>query len=392
MFETLFGAEMPLAMRFFIAFVIVLALIGAFFWVMRRFGAERLGSAGNRGRQPRLAVIDAAPVDGRRRLVLIRRDNVEHLLMIGGPSDVVVEANIVRAAAAQRDMPVPRTPAAADTLPRPVPLADGTLWPLQPEPVPTPARPPRAVEEAQWTAEPEPAPPPPVEVPARRPDPMARLQRGQDSTLAGLGGEPMVRHAPDIGSIRPAPMIERAPERPAERIPAAERSPDRASAVERAPPGQRMPAAERTIGRAPVPERPPVAERPPTAERPPVAERAPAAERPPTIERTPAPVSATLAAPPAEPPPAGPVPAEPLSPIADENLTEMAQRLEAALRRPMVAEPRPDSRTRPASEPAPAASAEVAPAAPEPRAKPKSLYDSLEQEMASLLGRPAGKP
>jgi hypothetical protein len=33
----------------------------------------------------RLAVIDAASVDGRRRLILIRRDNVERLLMIGGP-------------------------------------------------------------------------------------------------------------------------------------------------------------------------------------------------------------------------------------------------------------------------------------------------------------------
>ena len=46
-------------------------------------------------------MIDAAAVDGRRRLVLIRRDNVEHLLMIGGPTDVVVEPNIVRAAGAR---------------------------------------------------------------------------------------------------------------------------------------------------------------------------------------------------------------------------------------------------------------------------------------------------
>ena len=53
-------------------------------------------------------VIDAATVDGRRRLVLIRRDNVEHLLIIGGPTDVVVEQNIVRATAAQRDAPPAR--------------------------------------------------------------------------------------------------------------------------------------------------------------------------------------------------------------------------------------------------------------------------------------------
>ena len=102
MFETLFGSEMPLAAKFFIAFVVVLALIGLTAWLVRRFGANRLGG-GARGRQPRLAVIDAATVDGRRRLVLIRRDNVEHLLMIGGPTDVVVEPNIVRATAGARD-------------------------------------------------------------------------------------------------------------------------------------------------------------------------------------------------------------------------------------------------------------------------------------------------
>ncbi len=39
--------------------------------------------------------MDAAAVDSRRKLVLIRRDDVEHLLLIGGPTDVVVEQNIV---------------------------------------------------------------------------------------------------------------------------------------------------------------------------------------------------------------------------------------------------------------------------------------------------------
>ena len=100
MFESLFGSEMPLAARFFIAFLIVLALIGLTAWLVRRFGSSRLGTA-TRGRQPRLAVIDAATVDGRRRLVLIRRDNIEHLLMIGGPTDLVVEPNIVRAVSAR---------------------------------------------------------------------------------------------------------------------------------------------------------------------------------------------------------------------------------------------------------------------------------------------------
>ena len=56
----LFGTEMPLAAKFFIAFAVVLALIGLTAWLVRRFGANRLGGAGARGRQPRLAVIDAA--------------------------------------------------------------------------------------------------------------------------------------------------------------------------------------------------------------------------------------------------------------------------------------------------------------------------------------------
>ena len=61
-------------------------------------GALRVAVIGGgcSGLQYKLAVIDAAAVDGRRRLVLVRRDNIEHLLMIGGPSDIVVESNSVR--------------------------------------------------------------------------------------------------------------------------------------------------------------------------------------------------------------------------------------------------------------------------------------------------------
>lgn len=50
---------------------------------------------GGKNRQPRLAVLDAAAIDTRRRLVLVRRDDVEHLIMIGGPTDLVVESRIV---------------------------------------------------------------------------------------------------------------------------------------------------------------------------------------------------------------------------------------------------------------------------------------------------------
>src|SRR5208282_1441310 len=134
MFETLFGAEMPLAVRFFLAFLISLGLIGATAWAVRRFGTGRLGGASTRAREPRLVVVDHASVDESRQLILVRRDNVEHLLMIGGRTDVVVEANIVRAASAAREVMLPRPP-------RAIPLPESGLWPLLPEPVASPPRP-----------------------------------------------------------------------------------------------------------------------------------------------------------------------------------------------------------------------------------------------------------
>lgn len=44
--------------------------------------------------EKRLQVLEQTSVDSRRRLILIRRDNVEHLIMTGGPVDVVVETGI----------------------------------------------------------------------------------------------------------------------------------------------------------------------------------------------------------------------------------------------------------------------------------------------------------
>jgi len=86
---------------------------------------------------------------------------------------------------------------------------------------------------------------------------------------------------------------------------------------------------------------------------------------------------------PAAPPP--PPSAPPMS-SADQNLAEMAQRLEAALRRPPgeafappVAPEPPVARAAPRNEP---------PAPPPAPAPAKSGFDNLEDEMASLLGRP----
>jgi flagellar protein FliO/FliZ len=316
MFESLFGSEMPLAARFFIAFLIVLALIGLTAWLVRRFGSSRLGTT-TRGRQPRLAVIDAATVDGRRRLVLIRRDNIEHLLMIGGPSDLVVESNIVRAIAA-REAREPLRPAPPEHPPRPAAAVDNG-WPLQPVGEPAAAQPP-----------PRPFRPLPAEEP-------------------WLSGEPG-------GRGRPAESLPPRPE-PVQRVPTPPPEPPANQADHNlAEMAQQLEAALR---------------RAPTSEgRPPVTD----------------PVAAQMSG----------------------NVTARAPSRDLRARVEPKFEPKPDSKSEPKAEakfeskfeskfepkfePKVEPKADAKPEPREPAATPgKNLYENLEEEMASLLGRPPGK-
>lgn len=78
----------------------------------------------------RVAVIYAIAVDRSRSVVLVRRDNIEHLLIIGGRTDMVVEPNIVR--------PTTREPA-RPAAPRPALRATKSPNRLLPSEVPTPS-------------------------------------------------------------------------------------------------------------------------------------------------------------------------------------------------------------------------------------------------------------
>lgn len=75
-----------------IAFGALLVLLGLFWYGARAFsGGSRIGKM--RPNQ-RIGVIESAVVDGNRRLVLVRRDDTEHLLMLGSHGDLVIESNI----------------------------------------------------------------------------------------------------------------------------------------------------------------------------------------------------------------------------------------------------------------------------------------------------------
>jgi hypothetical protein len=78
-----------------LAFLAAVVLISVIFRLV--FGRKLRLPRNGKARLPRLGTVDAFDLDRQRQLVIIRRDNVEHLLMIGGPNDLVIESQIIRA-------------------------------------------------------------------------------------------------------------------------------------------------------------------------------------------------------------------------------------------------------------------------------------------------------
>lgn len=60
------------------------------------FGGRLRLPHNGRTRPARLGIVDAFTLDGKRQLVIVRRDNFEHLLMIGGRNDLVIESQFIR--------------------------------------------------------------------------------------------------------------------------------------------------------------------------------------------------------------------------------------------------------------------------------------------------------
>lgn len=86
-----------------LAFVVALIVVGALLWRNYMDGARPVSGFFRPRQEPRLDIVAQANVDGRRRLVLIRRDETEHLIMTGGPVDVVIETGIVGARPVEQD-------------------------------------------------------------------------------------------------------------------------------------------------------------------------------------------------------------------------------------------------------------------------------------------------
>jgi flagellar protein FliO/FliZ len=90
---SLFGGSAGTLLNAAFALGIVLVLIVLGLWLLKVL--TRAGETMGRGREKRLQVVDTATVDGKRKVMIIRRDNVEHVVMTGGPADLVIETGIV---------------------------------------------------------------------------------------------------------------------------------------------------------------------------------------------------------------------------------------------------------------------------------------------------------
>lgn len=93
-------------LRFVLALAFVLGLIGVLALLAKRFNLG-FPTPMKTGKGRRIRVIEVQPLDARRRLVLLRRDAVEHLVLIGPGQDLVIERGIPAPPEAGDPAPLP---------------------------------------------------------------------------------------------------------------------------------------------------------------------------------------------------------------------------------------------------------------------------------------------
>jgi flagellar biogenesis protein FliO len=77
--------------RALLSLVLVLGLIAGAGYLVRRFGVQG-GLVMKRGARRRLGIVEQLTLDNRRRLVLVKKDDMEHLLLVGGGADLLIES------------------------------------------------------------------------------------------------------------------------------------------------------------------------------------------------------------------------------------------------------------------------------------------------------------
>lgn len=195
-FENLVGPNLATPAIWLFAVLVIAALLFVMVRVARLLTSGTF-VMGGRNRKQRLAVMDAAAVDTRRRLVLVRRDDVEHLILIGGPTDVVVEQNIQLV---PKMRPAQSTAAEASAMP------DAAADEIE-------RRPPPAAAIRREQVPPRPMPAPVARAPEAPRPPVRPFQPQQAASIAGSAerAAPTMRPAPQppVRQAPPAPQPSR---------------------------------------------------------------------------------------------------------------------------------------------------------------------------------------
>ena len=79
-------------LRVVLAFAVVFGLLGALGFGLRYINERGVKLPGKLGRAKRLEMVESLTLDVRRRLVIVRCDEREHLLLLGINQDIVVSA------------------------------------------------------------------------------------------------------------------------------------------------------------------------------------------------------------------------------------------------------------------------------------------------------------
>lgn len=85
--------EVSEILRFVAALIFIIGLIGLCAFVARRMGFAA-GGVATPGSQRRLSIVEVKPVDAKHRLMLVRRDGKEHLILVGGEQALLIETGL----------------------------------------------------------------------------------------------------------------------------------------------------------------------------------------------------------------------------------------------------------------------------------------------------------
>jgi flagellar protein FliO/FliZ len=81
------------SLRFLMALIFVVSLMGGLWLLLKRLGVNG-GFSLQQGKKRRLKIVEILPIDAKHKAILLRRDDKDHLVILGPNSETVIEHSI----------------------------------------------------------------------------------------------------------------------------------------------------------------------------------------------------------------------------------------------------------------------------------------------------------